>query len=194
MLKAIIFNSYHDFLLALSREASHVPNESVIDELVLEKAKEKLIPFDKIEPDTVELLEQLTLRGFRLGVISNAGDMDMEPWPACRLAPFSEVFIASFQVGMLKPDPRIYQRGLKSLGVSADEAVFVGDGGSNELSGATRVGLRALWATWFLNRWSPGIRPGRFTGDDWRQSPKGGPPFTRLHVPLDLLGWVSDNA
>ena len=91
---------------------------------------------------------------------------------------------------MLKPDPRIYQQVLQALGVSPEDTIFVGDGGSNELAGARRAGLTALWATWFLDRWPPGIRPNRFKGDEWRQIPEGEPPFPRLRNPKELLDWI----
>ena len=184
-------SSYQDLLLALCRAAGHTPSESAIAELAQEGSAESSRLFEEIESATVELVQELRLRGFRLAVITNAGDMDVEPWPSCRLAPFFEVFIPSFQVGMLKPDPRIFEHGLQALGVSAHEAIFVGDGGSSELAGARRAGLTALWATWFLDRWPLGIRPGGFKGDQWRQFPQGEPPFPRLRNPLELIDWVS---
>lgn len=63
----------------------------------------------------------------KTGVISNA-------WDGLRaymleqgfLAPFDEV-IVSAEVGIVKPDPRIYQLALEKLGVKAEEAVFVDD-------------------------------------------------------------------
>ena len=180
-------SSYHDFLLALCKAAGHTPSESVIDELAQERSRGTLMPFERIESTIVELVQELRSRGFRLGVITNAGDTDVEPWPTCRLAPFFEVFISSHEVGMLKPDREIFEHGMRELGVSAEEAIFVGDGGSDELSGAARAGLTALWATWFLDRWSYGRRPVRFKRDEWRQFPGGEPPFPRLHSPLELL-------
>ena len=45
---------------------------------------------------------------------------------------------------MKKPEAPIYEEALRRLGVSAAEAVFVGDGGSNELSGASAVGMEAV--------------------------------------------------
>ena len=186
-------STYQDFLLALCGAAGVVPSEFVISELAVEKSRMKVIPFENIESAVVELVQELRRRGFRLGVVTNAGDMDVEPWPTCRLAQFFDVFIPSFQIGMLKPDPHMYQFGLQALGVSVREAIFVGDGGSDELSGAASVGLRAFWATWFLDRWPYGIRPGQFKGDEWRQFPGGEPPFPRLHTPLELLDLVSSS-
>ena len=183
--------SYRDFLRELCRTAGHAPSESVIAELAMDNSRRKSIAFTKTESAIAAMVQQLGSQGFRLGIVTNAGDMDVESWPCCRLAPFFEVFVPSFQVGILKPDPRIFDRALQELGVSAQEAVFVGDGGSDELSGAKRVGLTPLWATWFLDRWPPGIRPDRVKGDEWRQFPGGEPPFPRLHNPPELLDWLS---
>ncbi len=43
-----------------------------------------------------------------------------------------------------KPAASIYDEALRRLGVSAAETLFVGDGGSNELSGASAVGMKAV--------------------------------------------------
>jgi len=49
----------------------------------------------------------------------------------------------------LNAEPRIYSEGLRRVGVDPAEALFVGDGGDDELLGAERAGLRAAQATWF---------------------------------------------
>lgn len=59
----------------------------------------------------------------------------------------------SFTEGVAKPDPEIYLRALHRLGVQPEAAIFIGDGGDNELAGAEEAGLRAFRATWFLTRW-----------------------------------------
>lgn len=184
--------TYQDLLLALCKAAGHTPNDSVIAELTLERSLRTPRPFERIEPEIVDMVQELKLRGFRLAIVTNVGDMDLEPWPNCRLAPFFEVIIPSFQVGTLKPDPHIYERGLQALDTGSEEAIFVGDGGWDELSGAAQVGLRPFWATWFLDRWPLGIRPGKFTGDESRQFPEGEPPFPRLQTPLALLDQISN--
>ena len=35
----------------------------------------------------------------------------------------------------------------------ADKVIWVGDGSYNELAGAQNVGMKPLWASWFLDRW-----------------------------------------
>ena len=50
----------------------------------------------------------------------------------------------SYDVRLAKPDPRIYEMAVEGLGVAAEECLYVGDGTSNELTGASRVGMTAV--------------------------------------------------
>ena len=55
--------------------------------------------------------------------------------------------------GLIKPDTAIYELACDRLGVDVSAAVFVGDGGSDELRGADAAGLKAIWATWYIETW-----------------------------------------
>jgi putative hydrolase of the HAD superfamily len=52
-------------------------------------------------------------------------------------------FIVSYQVGVMKPDPRIYQEALRRSNLPATSCVFVDDRPGN-IEGAARVGLHAV--------------------------------------------------
>jgi FMN phosphatase YigB (HAD superfamily) len=130
--------------------------------------------------------------GFTLGLITNASDLDVEPWFRSALAPYFDDFVASYQVGLSKPDRRIYELACHRLDVGPHQAVFVGDGGADELGGAMRAGMRAFWCTWFLERWPEEARPNPYAGDQWRQRKSyQESPHVRLAGPLDLLNTVS---
>jgi putative hydrolase of the HAD superfamily len=65
---------------------------------------------------------------------------------------------------LAKPDPAIYIEATRRLQVDACHTWFIGDGGSDELTGAMQAGLRAFRALWFLRRWphvreEPGLAP-----------------------------------
>ena len=49
--------------------------------------------------------------------------------------------VFSCEVACKKPAAEIYQEGLRRVQTAAHETLFVGDGGSNELSGALQAGL-----------------------------------------------------
>ncbi|BBX10010.1 MULTISPECIES: HAD family hydrolase [Mycolicibacterium] len=85
-------------------------------------------------PDTVEVLQSLRAQGLRTAIVSNIA-FDIRP--AFRTAGAdADEFVLSFEVGVVKPDPRIFEIALQRLGVAADEALMVGD--SEENDGAAR--------------------------------------------------------
>lgn len=180
---------YEDALGALCAAAGVEAEPRVLAELRREYvAYAARTAFVAPRPEIVEMLRALRASGHRLGVVTNANDLDTAPWPKYELARFFDVFVASHEVRLLKPDRRIYELGCARLGSAPGETVFVGDGGSNELSGAAEAGIRPLFCSWFLERWPEGIRPNGFPGDDWRQRASGGaPPYAHLARPEDLL-------
>ena len=50
----------------------------------------------------------------------------------------------SFDAGLAKPNPRIYEFAVRGLGVRAERCLYVGDGSDGELSGAAGVGMTAV--------------------------------------------------
>ena len=99
-----------------------------------------LVPVDGALPTLAELRS----RGLRLGLISNCSGDVVELWEESPFGSLFDVVVLSADVGVCKPDERIYRIALESLGVASDEAVFVGDGHSGELAGAETVGMRAI--------------------------------------------------
>ncbi len=46
---------------------------------------------------------------------------------------------------MLKPEPEIYKLAMDMLGTKPEESIFIGDGGSDELYGAKRAGMKTVF-------------------------------------------------
>jgi epoxide hydrolase-like predicted phosphatase len=88
-----------------------------------------------------------SLRGqVKVGLISNAWS-GLRPWIVSRK--FEDAFDAmtiSAEVGVAKPDARIYQLALEKLGVKASESVFLDDFQEN-VAGARAVGMQAIHFT-----------------------------------------------
>ena len=182
---------YQEALAQLCTAAGREPDLALIEVLSREYRVIKAQPFETMEPEIVEMVATLKQSGLKLGIVTNASDLDAAPWPNCLLASFFDDFVASHRVGLLKPDKRIYELACRRLDIRPTEAIFVGDGGAKELYGATQARLTAYWSTWFLDRWPEGIRPNGFTGDEWRQhSIKGKPPYNRFVRPRDLLAAI----
>jgi putative hydrolase of the HAD superfamily len=100
-----------------------------------------------IEAETVSGLEALREMGYRLGLISNCGEDEAKPWPESPLAQLFDTVLFSCEVKLKKPDRRIYELAAARLGVEPAECLFVGNGGSDELAGARRVGMTAVLLT-----------------------------------------------
>ena len=105
-----------------------------------------------IEPDILDMLNEITTSGIRIGLISNTDGSEILDWANSPLSDFFEVTVFSNRVGMVKPDPDIYQHACKDLGVAPSDCIFIGDGNSDELQGAARVGMSPFCAAWFLQQ------------------------------------------
>ncbi|HUV87005.1 MAG TPA: HAD-IA family hydrolase [bacterium] len=99
-----------------------------------------LVPRD----DAASTLAALRERGLKIGVISDCSEEVVAAWPETPLAPLVDEAVLSAAVGMKKPDPRVYELACRRLGVEAAACLFVGDGGSRELTGASAVGMDAV--------------------------------------------------
>jgi putative hydrolase of the HAD superfamily len=89
-------------------------------------------------------LDALRSAGLRLAVVSDCSEEPVRLWSSVALGQRIETRVFSCVEGFCKPDPRMYERALDRLGLSADRCVYVGDGGSRELTGAESVGLSAF--------------------------------------------------
>ena len=94
-----------------------------------------------IPAENVDTLRALRAAGLRLGLISNADVMEAASWHSCPLAGLFDVDLFSCEVGLVKPEPAIYARCIEALGLTPEECLFVGDGGSHELVGAKKAGM-----------------------------------------------------
>ena len=95
-------------------------------------------------PGTVETLSTLRNLHYRVGLISNCSEEVSAMWDSTPFAPLVDTAVLSYEVRLAKPDPRIYEMAVEGLGVAAEECLYVGDGTSNELSGASNAGMTAV--------------------------------------------------
>jgi putative hydrolase of the HAD superfamily len=63
----------------------------------------------------------------------------------CGLDRYVDVLVVSEEAGVSKPDPGIFSVALDRARVSATEAVMIGDSWINDIEGARRAGIPAIW-------------------------------------------------
>jgi putative hydrolase of the HAD superfamily len=105
-----------------------------------------------VEPKNLAFLKKLREAGFKTALISNADVADIYHWQGSALSGSFDVTIFSYDVGLLKPDPRIFRLAVERLGVRADQCLYVGDGGHEELRGAGAVGMTTVLTTEYIRR------------------------------------------
>lgn len=93
-----------------------------------------------------EALKACKALGLKLGIITN-GFSHLQHGKIDRLAlrgHFDEI-IVSGDLGIKKPDERIYRIALDRLGTTSEETVIIGDHPVNDIWGAAQVGIRGIW-------------------------------------------------
>ncbi len=96
-------------------------------------------------PEVHEVLAALRGR-FRLGIVSN-GPSDLQRYKL-KLFDLEHEFdpiVISGEVGIAKPDPKIFRYALELAKVSPSEALYVGDSPVYDIVGAKSVGMKMAW-------------------------------------------------
>lgn len=115
-------------------------------EALLRREQRMCAALSEVPEMAVEVLKELQKRRIKIGLISNCDRIDIKFWGQSKLAKFFDDAVFSCEVGLLKPDKRIYRLAVKRLGLRPSECVFVGDGGSDELTGAKAVGMKTVFS------------------------------------------------
>ncbi len=96
------------------------------------------------DPDAEVALALLRAAGLRTAVISNSNGSARSILETLGLARHLEFVLDSFEVGIEKPDPRIFRMALERAGVAPAAAIYVGDLYSVDVLGARAAGMDAL--------------------------------------------------
>lgn len=107
--------------------------------------------FERTPVETISLLQELKRCGIKIGLISNCYSDEADVIRKSSIFPYLDVAILSYEQGTCKPDHEIYKKAMEELGVTAEECLYVGDGGSKELFAARDLGMKCLQAQYFAD-------------------------------------------
>lgn len=100
-------------------------------------------------PDVPACLQLLRARGVRVRVLSNSdGAYQRVKLTAVGLGEIADDGIYSGDVGVAKPDPRIFRIAADRLGMPVERITYVGDRWDVDVVGSAAAGMRPVW----LNR------------------------------------------
>jgi putative hydrolase of the HAD superfamily len=100
---------------------------------------------------TLETLDILRDKGFRLALVSNCTAEAALSWPASPFGGRFDTAVFSCVLGVGKPEPAIYRAATGALGVDPRDCLYVGDGADRELPGAAALGMTVLRTTEFAD-------------------------------------------
>lgn len=103
-----------------------------------------------LPPERVELLKKLATR-YRLFLLSNTSSIHITQVNKIleastgveRLEDLFETVFLSYEMGLMKPDTRIYQEVLDKAGLKAEETLFLDDNADN-IRGAGQLGIETI--------------------------------------------------
>ena len=153
------------------RLVTHAIDATVSEERILAAVENRRRRFEAglidVDRGMLAALDRLRHAGIRTALVSDAGADDVECWARSPLRDRLDAVAFSFQLGVRKPDARIFRHALDMIDVSPADAIFVGDGGSDEHRGARAVGMRTVLVTRLLARWWPDSIEARRGRADW---------------------------
>lgn len=98
---------------------------------------------ERINPQVLAFVSELYQK-YKIALLSNASHEFLDP--IVKQAHLKEVFdviVISSRLGVIKPDPRIFEHTLNQLGIEASEAIFIDDIERN-VSGAEEAGIKSV--------------------------------------------------
>lgn len=101
-------------------------------------------PADALADDVRPCLDALRVR-YRLGVIANQPSAVRDALDRDGLTPYFDVLGLSDDLGLHKPDPRLFEAALRLASVEGPGAVMVGDRLDYDVRPARESGMRTVW-------------------------------------------------
>jgi 5'-nucleotidase len=117
-----------------------------------------------IAPEALEAFHRIA-DAFRVGIITN-GFSEVQHAKMARFPEVSErieVLVVSEDVGIMKPDPRIFEFAAEEAGVEPGDLLYVGDSLHSDVEAALEAGWQAAW----FHPPSPDAPPEAFRFEEW---------------------------
>lgn len=108
-----------------------------------------------VNKDNLLAIRRIRALGKKVCLVSNADVIDVIGWQGSPLRALFDEVVFSCEVGVAKPDHRIYEIAMNKFGVEAERCLFVGDGGNDELRGAKGLGIATVLTTQFRGKLWP---------------------------------------
>jgi HAD superfamily hydrolase (TIGR01509 family) len=134
---------WHHLMASLLSEAGVTPASVAPLVLRLRAVHDDFNLWRRTPPGLVEAFDRARAAGIRLAIISNSeGKLD-DLFARIGLTAYFEAVVDSALEGVRKPDPEIFHRALRRLGIPAARAFYAGDIPEVDVAGAHAAGMPA---------------------------------------------------
>lgn len=131
---------YFPELIDLWNWTDHPPMQELYDSFNLDYGKNVVML-----PHAIETLHEIKRRGLVLGAISNGvSELQNMKFDTAGIRDLFDVVVVSGDIGIYKPDRRIFDYAVKLSGLENHETVFVGDHPVNDIKGALGAEMNAI--------------------------------------------------
>ena len=141
-----ILNSHTDFL-----DITKISLDFALEEMALNqepKLRETLLDLywaSEVYPEVVQVLQELNGRDVKLSILSNGTpDMLFAACASTRIEKFLDFVVSVEEIGIFKPDRRVYELVNTKMGYKISEVLFVSSNGWDIL-GASKFGFSTAW-------------------------------------------------
>jgi FMN phosphatase YigB (HAD superfamily) len=121
----------------------------VAEETVIHDSSGRAISAEVIK-GAFEILKKLAKAKYKIALIANDEDAAGTRNIIIKtgLKEYFNTTVISGEVGVEKPDSKIFYVALNNLGVKAEDAVMVGNRIDVDIVGANRIGMTSVWLKW----------------------------------------------
>jgi putative hydrolase of the HAD superfamily len=134
-------------ICAVARLVGGAPDDNRVAAATVIRQEMNARLFAAIADATLSVLDGLRTAGWSLGLVSNTSAGSPEAFRRSRLAHCFDAAGFSNEIGIGKPDSRIYLAVCERLAVDPADCVYVGDGADTELAAAAALGMHVFCTT-----------------------------------------------
>ena len=123
----------------LLRDSGVVPRPELLRALV-DRDRDLLLATARLYDDAIGFLKQIRARGIKIAIVSNCSEHTRRLLTELGIDVLVDALVLSCEVGVAKPDAKIFRYALDQLDVAAGAAVFVDDQ-ADYCAGAVALGI-----------------------------------------------------
>ncbi len=131
---------YFPQLIELWNWQDHPPMQELYDSFNYDFGK-----YIVMLPGAVDVLKELKKRGYIIGAITNGvSSLQNIKLDTAGIRELFDVVVVSGDIGIYKPDRRIFDEAIRRAGLKNEETLFVGDHPVNDIEGALSAGMQVI--------------------------------------------------